>query len=79
MRQPGRMNGATALLGAIAASLPLSACGSLADRGADALSLLVSDLMTSDVTTCDESTSVTDLMGLIIRLRLKGLMGLMGR
>ena len=33
MRQPGRMNGATALLCAIAASLPLSACGSIADSG----------------------------------------------
>jgi CBS domain-containing protein len=44
---------------------------SFADRGADALSLLVSDLMTSEVTTCDESTSVTDLMGLMTERRIR--------
>jgi CBS domain-containing protein len=44
---------------------------SIADRGADALSLLVSDLMTTDVTTCDESTSVTDLMGLMTDRRIR--------
>jgi len=37
----------------------------LATTGAAALQLTVADLMTSDVVVCEESTSVTDLMGLM--------------
>lgn len=37
----------------------------LAESGAAALELRVADLMSSEVTTCEESTSVTDLMGLM--------------
>jgi CBS domain-containing protein len=37
----------------------------LAARGADALALTVKDLMSVDMVTCDESTSVNTLMGLM--------------
>jgi CBS domain-containing protein len=37
----------------------------LATRGEEALQAKVSELMSTDVTTCDESTTVTELMGLM--------------
>ena len=37
----------------------------LAIRGEEALGVQVAELMSSDVTTCDESTSVIELMGLM--------------
>lgn len=37
----------------------------LATRGEEALQATVSELMSTDVTTCDESTTVTELMGLM--------------
>ena len=37
----------------------------LATRGEEALQAKVSELMSTDVTTCDESTTVTKLMGLM--------------
>lgn len=37
----------------------------LATHGADALNLTVADLMTANVTVCDETTLVTKLMGLM--------------
>ena len=43
----------------------------LAESGAAALDLKVADLMSSEVTTCDESTSVTDLMGLMTAKRIR--------
>jgi CBS domain-containing protein len=43
----------------------------LAELGAAALDLKVADLMSSEVTTCDESTSVTDLMGLMTAMRIR--------
>ena len=43
----------------------------LAESGAAALNLKVADLMSSEVTTCDESTSVTDLMGLMTAKRIR--------
>jgi CBS domain-containing protein len=43
----------------------------LAERGAAILDERVSDLMTADVTTCAESTSVTDLMGLMTAKRIR--------
>ena len=43
----------------------------LAELGAAALDLKVADLMSSEVTTCDESTSVTDLMGLMTAKRIR--------
>ena len=43
----------------------------LAESGAAALDLRVADLMSSEVTTCDESTSVTDLMGLMTAKRIR--------
>jgi len=43
----------------------------IAESGAAALDLKVADLMSSEVTTCDESTSVTDLMGLMTAKRIR--------
>jgi CBS domain-containing protein len=43
----------------------------LAESGAAAMDLKVADLMSSEVTTCDESTSVTDLMGLMTAKRIR--------
>jgi CBS domain-containing protein len=43
----------------------------LADRGAAVLDESVADLMTGDVTTCQETTSVTDLMGLMTARRIR--------
>ena len=37
----------------------------LAARGEEALALQVAELMSTDVTTCDESTTVIELMGLM--------------
>jgi CBS domain-containing protein len=43
----------------------------LAVHGAKALSLRVRDLMSTDITTCDEATSVTDLMSLMTSRRIR--------
>ncbi|MFI5036084.1 MAG: CBS domain-containing protein [Acidimicrobiales bacterium] len=43
----------------------------LAERGAAVLDESVADLMTRDVTTCEETTSVTDLMGLMTSRRIR--------
>ncbi len=43
----------------------------LAERGGAVLDERVADLMTSDVTTCEESTTVTDLMGLMTARRIR--------
>ncbi len=43
----------------------------LADRGATTLQLRVADLMSAEVTVCEESTSVTDLMGLMTAQRVR--------
>lgn len=43
----------------------------LAVHGANALNLTVAELMSSDVTVCDESTSVTALMGLMTENRIR--------
>lgn len=43
----------------------------IADRGADALTERVADLMSVDVTTCDESTLVTDLMSTMTVRRIR--------
>ena len=43
----------------------------LAESGAAVLDLKVADLMSSEVTTCDESTSLTDLMGLMTAKRIR--------
>ena len=43
----------------------------LATRGAAALDERVSDLMSSDVTTCDESTLITDLMTVMTEQRIR--------
>jgi CBS domain-containing protein len=43
----------------------------LAERGAAVLDAKVADLMTPDVTTCDEATSVNDLMGLMTARRIR--------
>lgn len=43
----------------------------IADRGADALNERVADLMSVDVTTCDESTLVTDLMSTMTVRRIR--------
>lgn len=43
----------------------------LADRGGAVLDESVADLMTRDVTTCEETTSVTDLMGLMTARRIR--------
>ncbi|MDE3064999.1 MAG: CBS domain-containing protein [Acidobacteriota bacterium] len=43
----------------------------LAERGAAVLAERVGDLMTAQVTTCEESTSVTDLMGLMTANRIR--------
>jgi len=45
----------------------------LASYGAEALTHSVADLMSSDVTICDESTSVTSLMGLMTENRIRHL------
>jgi len=45
----------------------------LARHGADVLELTVADLMSVEVTTCDESASVNDLMGLMTSLRIRHL------
>ena len=43
----------------------------IADRGAEALHERVADLMSVDVTTCDESTLVTDLMSTMTVRRIR--------
>ncbi len=43
----------------------------IADRGANALTERVADLMSVDVTTCDESTLVTDLMSTMTVRRIR--------
>ena len=43
----------------------------IAQRGADALHETVADLMSSDVTVCDERTTVTELMGLMTDRRVR--------
>ena len=43
----------------------------LAERGAAILDERVADLMTREVTTCAEATSVTDLMGLMTSRRIR--------
>lgn len=43
----------------------------LAERGPAALDATVADLMSAEVTTCDESTPVTDLMGLMTAQRIR--------
>src|SRR5487761_2329455 len=43
----------------------------LAERGASALEATVAELMSTEVTTCDETTSVTDLMGLMTSRRIR--------
>jgi len=43
----------------------------LAERGGAVLDESVADLMTRDVTTCEETTSVTDLMGLMTARRIR--------
>jgi CBS domain-containing protein len=43
----------------------------IASHGAQALDLKVSALMSSDVTVCDEATSVTTLMGLMTENRIR--------
>ena len=43
----------------------------VADSGAAALDLKVADLMSTTITTCDESTSVDDLMGLMTRQHIR--------
>ena len=43
----------------------------LASHGAEALDLTVAELMSSDVTVCDEATSVTTLMGLMTDNRIR--------
>jgi CBS domain-containing protein len=43
----------------------------LAERGAAVLDERVGDLMTRDVTTCGEATSVTELMGLMTARRIR--------
>jgi CBS domain-containing protein len=43
----------------------------LATRGESALQAKVAELMSSDVTTCDETTTVIDLMGLMTERRIR--------
>jgi len=43
----------------------------LAESGAAALDATVADLMSHEVTTCEESTSITDLMGLMTANRIR--------
>ena len=43
----------------------------LASHGAEALDLTVAELMSSDVTVCDEATAVTTLMGLMTDNRIR--------
>ncbi len=43
----------------------------LAERGASALDQKVADIMSSDVTTCDESTTAVELMGLMTEHRIR--------
>jgi len=43
----------------------------LAESGTKVLDMKVADLMSSEVTTCDETTSVTDLMGLMTAKRIR--------
>jgi CBS domain-containing protein len=45
----------------------------LARHGGDVLELKVADLMSAEVTTCDEKDSVNDLMGLMTSLRIRHL------
>jgi CBS domain-containing protein len=45
----------------------------LATSGAAALETTVADLMSSDVQTCDEATTVTELMGLMTERRIRHL------
>jgi CBS domain-containing protein len=57
----------------------------LADRGDAALQMNVADLMSTDITTCQESTTVEELMGIMTERRVRhvpviedGLLGGMG-
>lgn len=43
----------------------------LAERGASALHATVAELMSSDVTVCNEETTVTELMGLMTARRIR--------
>ena len=43
----------------------------LAERGPDALDATVAELMSTDLTTCSEETSVTELMGLMTARRIR--------
>jgi CBS domain-containing protein len=43
----------------------------LATSGADALAFTVTELMSSEVTTCTEETSVTELMGMMTERRIR--------
>ena len=43
----------------------------LATSGADALNMTVAELMSTDVKTCDVTTMVTDLMGLMTERRIR--------
>jgi CBS domain-containing protein len=43
----------------------------LATRGEAALQAQVAELMSSDVTTCDETTTVIDLMGMMTERRIR--------
>ena len=43
----------------------------LASSGADALNMTVAELMSSDVKTCDVTTTVTELMGLMTERRIR--------
>lgn len=45
----------------------------LATNGAKALETTVADLMSTDVQTCDETTTVTELMGLMTERRIRHL------
>jgi len=45
----------------------------LATSGADALNMTVAQLMSSDVLTCDVTTTVTELMGLMTERRIRHL------
>jgi CBS domain-containing protein len=45
----------------------------LASSGADALNMTVAELMSTDVKTCDVTTTVTELMGLMTERRIRHL------
>jgi CBS domain-containing protein len=43
----------------------------LASHGAEALDLTVAELMSTEITVCDETTSVTSLMGMMTEHRIR--------